>query len=293
MLHSYWFGYAGKTFRSVLEKDPGCAIAYWGLALDLLGNTLSGPPSRPNADAAWKLLEEARGIPVKTDREAAWLEAIRAYFRNHDSVPVADRLVAYNAEMKKLASSYPDDVEAQVFYALTLQASAPKTDLTYANQLESAAILERVYAAIRATRAPRTSSSTPTTTRRWPNAASRRPAAMRRSRLPCLTRGTCRRTSTRWSACGRTRSPRICRRSRYSRTTRTLELFFGNKTTFRVMSTPVNKSKTYDRFSDMADDVVNVRIYQGIHFRSADEVARRQGTRAADWAFSHVLRPVK
>jgi hypothetical protein len=66
---------------------------------------LSGPPSRPNADAAWKLLEEARGIPVKTDREAAWLEAIRAYFRNHDSVPVADRLVAYNAEMKKLASS--------------------------------------------------------------------------------------------------------------------------------------------------------------------------------------------
>jgi hypothetical protein len=46
MLHSYWFGYAGKTFSSVLEKDPGCAIAYWGLALDLLGNTLSGSPSR-------------------------------------------------------------------------------------------------------------------------------------------------------------------------------------------------------------------------------------------------------
>jgi hypothetical protein len=77
---------------------------------------------------------------VKNDREAAWLEVIRAYFRNHDAVPVADRLIAYNAEMKKLASRYPDDVEAQVFYALTLQASAPKTDLTYANQLESAAI---------------------------------------------------------------------------------------------------------------------------------------------------------
>jgi hypothetical protein len=36
--------------------------------------------------------------------------------------------------------------------------------------------------------------------------------------------------------------------------------------------------------------VVDVRIYQGIHFRSADEVARRQGTRAADWAVSHFLR---
>jgi hypothetical protein len=73
--------------------------------------------------------------------------------------------------------------------------------------------------------------------------------------------------------------------------TRTLELFFGDQTTFSVFSTTANTTKTYQRFSDMADDAVNVRIYQGIHFRSADEVARRQGTRAADWAFSHVLRP--
>ena len=70
--------------------------------------------------------------------------------------------------------------------------------------------------------------------------------------------------------------------------TRTLELLFGDRTTFVVFSG--NVSKTYNRFSDMADDVVNVRIYQGIHFRSADEVARRQGSRAADWAVSHFLR---
>jgi hypothetical protein len=74
--------------------------------------------------------------------------------------------------------------------------------------------------------------------------------------------------------------------------TRTLERFFGDKTTFSVTSTPVNQTKTYHRFSDMADDVVDVRIYQGIHFRFADDVARRQGTRAADWAFSHFLRPL-
>jgi len=74
--------------------------------------------------------------------------------------------------------------------------------------------------------------------------------------------------------------------------TRTLELFLGDRVTFTVTSTPANTSQTYNRFSDMADDVVNVRIYQGIHFRTADEVARRQGTRSADWAFSHFLRLV-
>lgn len=74
--------------------------------------------------------------------------------------------------------------------------------------------------------------------------------------------------------------------------TRTLALLLGDKTTFSVSSTPANKTMTYHRFSDMADDVVDVRVYQGIHFRFADEVARRTGTRAADWAVSHFLRPL-
>ncbi len=73
--------------------------------------------------------------------------------------------------------------------------------------------------------------------------------------------------------------------------TRTLERFFGNKMTFSVFSAFVNQTKTYQRFSDMADDVVDVRIYQGIHFRTADVVARRHGTRIADMAFRHFLRP--
>jgi hypothetical protein len=44
MLHSYWFQYARRTFEGVLQQDPNCAMAYWGVAMDLLGNTLSAPP---------------------------------------------------------------------------------------------------------------------------------------------------------------------------------------------------------------------------------------------------------
>lgn len=145
MLHSYWFNYAGKQFRAVLEKDPGCAMAYWGVALDLLGNTLSSPPPAQSARAAWELLEKARAVEVKSERERMWLDAIRAYFRNHESVPVEQRLSAYNDAMRRLAERFPEDFEAQVYYALTLQASAPKSDLTYANQYKSAAMLERLY----------------------------------------------------------------------------------------------------------------------------------------------------
>jgi hypothetical protein len=48
----------------------------------------------------------------------------------------------------------------------------------------------------------------------------------------------------------------------------------------------------YTRCSDAERDVVDARIYMGIHFRFADTVARRQGARVANWAFGHFLRPI-
>jgi len=145
MIHSYWFLVARRVFEGVLQQDPGCAIAYWGIAMDLLGNSLGGPPSRENANAAWVALEKAREIGAKTDRERGWIDAIRAYYRDHDKTDVETRLRTYNSAMEQMAQRYPDDYEVQVFYALTLQASASKTDMSYGNQLKSVAILEKLF----------------------------------------------------------------------------------------------------------------------------------------------------
>ena len=145
MLHSYWFNYAGKTFQSVLQQDPNCAMAYWGVAVDLLGNSLVGPPAPKVAQEAWEALEKARAVGAKTQRERDWIEALSVYYRDHDKVALNMRLDAYNKAMEQLTQRYPDDYEARVFYALTLQASAPSADMTYANQLKSAGILEKLY----------------------------------------------------------------------------------------------------------------------------------------------------
>ena len=144
MLHSYWFIQARKTFEAVLQQDAQCAMAYWGIAVDLLGNTLVGPPPAKSAQAAWEALDKARAIGAKTARERDWIDALRAYYRDHDKVPIDARLAAYNKAMEQLTERYPNDFEAWVFYALTLQASAPKDDKTYANQLKSAVILEKL-----------------------------------------------------------------------------------------------------------------------------------------------------
>jgi hypothetical protein len=79
--------------------------------------------------------------------------------------------------------------------------------------------------------------------------------------------------------------------------TRILALYFGaDQMTFSVTTTNAASpqlTRTYNRFSDVAGDVVNARVYEGIHFRFADVDAWKQGRHVAQWAFAHFLRPVE
>jgi hypothetical protein len=79
--------------------------------------------------------------------------------------------------------------------------------------------------------------------------------------------------------------------------TRTLALFFGtNEMSFSITTTnpsqTVQDVRDYTKFSDVQEEVVNARIWEGIHFRFADELARKQGRLVAQWAHSHFLRPI-
>ena len=70
MQHSYWFPEAQKTFNTVLERDPACAIAYWGLAVNYVGNSLVAPPPPKDVEAGWNALEKARAAGAKTSANA-------------------------------------------------------------------------------------------------------------------------------------------------------------------------------------------------------------------------------
>jgi hypothetical protein len=74
--------------------------------------------------------------------------------------------------------------------------------------------------------------------------------------------------------------------------TRTLSLFFGkDDIPLTVTSTnpeSTQKTRTYNRFPEMASDMVDARILQGIHFRFADDAGRDQGMKVAEWVFDHV-----
>jgi hypothetical protein len=74
--------------------------------------------------------------------------------------------------------------------------------------------------------------------------------------------------------------------------TEMLKLFFRtDQVNFSVLS-PAG-SRFYTRFSDAADDIVDARIYMGIHFRFADKEGRSQGMKVARWAYKYFLRSLE
>jgi hypothetical protein len=146
MLHSFWFQASADAFAGVLTADPACAMAHWGIAMNALGNPFAWPPSAKALADGQVAIERAAAASAKTERERDFIAALGTFFRDHDKVDHRTRALAYSAAMERLTVKYPDDREAAVFYALSLNATALPTDKTYANQLKAASILERVFA---------------------------------------------------------------------------------------------------------------------------------------------------
>ncbi len=142
--HSFWYRESRELFERTLEADPGCGIAYWGMALSLWDNPHNPPPA-PNLPFALAAIEKGKAVGAKSERERDYIDALAVLYVDYDKVPYGVRLKAYLKAMEALAARYPDDDEAQIAYAITLNVSASPTDKSYAQQLKGAAILEPIW----------------------------------------------------------------------------------------------------------------------------------------------------
>ena len=146
MLHSFYYTAAKRTFEEVAQADPSCGIAAWGFASILMQNPLAGlgAPPKDAADAQ-AAIERGRKMGAKTQRERDYLEAVAAYYEDFANRPERERQSARAKAYEALAAKYPDDDEAQIFYAVYLAGTQLQTDQTYAAYLKAAAILEEQF----------------------------------------------------------------------------------------------------------------------------------------------------
>jgi hypothetical protein len=147
LLHSFQFSRSIDGFDAVLREDPTCAIAYWGIALSEWSNPFApGRKDKAQLQLGRQSTEQGKELGAKTDRERAYLAAVGKLYDDFESTPQQVRLFAYRDAMGEVAAKYPEDHEAQIFYALALAVAEDPGDYTYADRLKAGAILEKLLA---------------------------------------------------------------------------------------------------------------------------------------------------
>ena len=145
LLHSFWWEEGGRAFRAVAASDSTCALAYWGLALNVWGNPFVGGPSGDNLRQGASAAARALALGAPTARERGFLASVGALYRDYETTPNSRRLLAYSDTLARVYRDFPDDPEVAIYYALSLVATALPTDTTFSRQRQAAAILNPLF----------------------------------------------------------------------------------------------------------------------------------------------------
>lgn len=115
-----------RSFTEAARLDPGCAMAWWGIAL-ANGPHINNPAmSEQQSKDAWAALERAKGLLANASPvERALIEALAA--RYADPVPTDRRPLdeAYAAAMRGVWKANPADADAGCLFAEALMDLRP------------------------------------------------------------------------------------------------------------------------------------------------------------------------
>ena len=145
LLHHMTYPQARAAFEQVERTDPRCAMAHWGIAMTLfqpLWPTRPGPEARQRG---WEEVQKAEALQPPTERERLFVAATEAFFLEPASPDYWLRIRRWEEAMEKVYAAFPDDPEADAFYALAHLATAPSNTISREHSDRAAEILLRVY----------------------------------------------------------------------------------------------------------------------------------------------------
>jgi tetratricopeptide (TPR) repeat protein len=146
LLHHMTYMGAEPYFATARRVDPKCAMAYWGVAMTYLHPLWPDVPSDQQFERAQQLIQQAESIDKKTEREAAYITALKAYYVDGLNRTEQERLASFKTGWSHVYRAYPNDLEAAAFYALALMATAQPGEAGLDIKAEAGAIAEGVLA---------------------------------------------------------------------------------------------------------------------------------------------------
>jgi len=142
LIHHMTYDDAEYTFNKVIELDPDCFWGHWGKAMTYIHPLWPDVPSEERMDRGWFLSQTALGL-AKTDKEKLYGAAVASYYDSGLDQSEWERLAEYKNGWQQAHNQLPEDLEAQLFYVLTMLATVSPDDKSYDIQREAGAIAEQ------------------------------------------------------------------------------------------------------------------------------------------------------
>jgi hypothetical protein len=143
LLHNFWYPRALSMFDQVIKADPECAMAYWGAAMTY-NHPFWDAPTGGDEQSAWALVQKGMRAKEKTPREAMYIDAVAALYRNGGAGKKSARDNAYMNAMAAVYARYPDD-ETRLFYALSILGTIQEGSRWSAQQELAARLIQQAY----------------------------------------------------------------------------------------------------------------------------------------------------
>jgi tetratricopeptide (TPR) repeat protein len=144
LLHSFEYTEAEKVFAKVLDRDPECIMAYWGVAMSNF-HPLWAQPTNEELVKGAQTIKVAKKLEAKSAREEQYLQAIATIFEDWETLDHKTRVQKFVTASEAIYSKYPQDKEAAIFYALALRASADPADKSFEKQKKAGEILSAIF----------------------------------------------------------------------------------------------------------------------------------------------------
>ena len=131
LLHCFWDFEALRALEESARLDPDCAMCQWGVyqAIEMRGGYDA------ERKAARKRMEEL--APKASDRERRYIHAVTA----REEAKEDGKREAYTHAMEALVYAYPDDIDARLFLALSLESGFDEKDEPRSGTLYAQSIL--------------------------------------------------------------------------------------------------------------------------------------------------------